>query len=268
MKIIEQFTQGKFDDDSRNEDKIIVTDNFIAMLDGATSKRCPLLGGRAGGRFAVDSAPAVFASMPAEMTAADAVVALSRALRAQGDAYRDLLTGVEPPTYGMVVYSRARREVWRVGDLHFRLGAKDYPGSKLVDEINYAARALMVDIALRSGMTEAEIMKNDVGRDFIQPALDRQHFLANRSGTYCYGVIDGRDVPAEFIEVYDAADTSEIVLATDGYPVTLPTLAESEAYLADVLRDDPLMYKKHKGSKGLQTGQVSFDDRAYIRFTP
>ena len=51
------------------------------------------------------------------------------------------------------------------------------------------------------------------------------------------------------------SSSSEIVLASDGYPFLKPTLAASEAALAEQI-----------ATKGIVEGNKSFDDRTYIRF--
>ena len=59
---------------------------------------------------------------------------------------------------------------------------------------------------------------------------------------------------------------AEIVLASDGYPRLFPSLAETEAFLAKLLEEDPLCYKQYRSTKGRYAGNISFDDRAYLRF--
>jgi sugar/nucleoside kinase (ribokinase family) len=55
------------------------------------------------------------------------------------------------------------------------------------------------------------------------------------------------------------------VLATDGYPFLRPTLQESEKRLEEVTTGEPLCMRLFKPTKGLQGGNLSFDDRAYLR---
>jgi hypothetical protein len=49
--------------------------------------------------------------------------------------------------------------------------------------------------------------------------------------------------------------------------VILPTLAESEEYLAKDLGDDPLRIGRHRSFRAVtaSTGLLSYDDRAYVR---
>ena len=56
-----------------------------------------------------------------------------------------------------------------------------------------------------------------------------------------------------------------VVLASDGYPVLLPTLCESEAALARQIERDPQNVSEFIATKGIVEGNCSFDDRAYIR---
>ncbi|WP_231954516.1 hypothetical protein [Actinoplanes derwentensis] len=60
-------------------------------------------------------------------------------------------------------------------------------------------------------------------------------------------------------------DVTELVMASDGYPVIGRTLAESESVLADLLERDPWCVRELAGTKGVLAGQTSFDDRAYLR---
>ncbi len=58
-----------------------------------------------------------------------------------------------------------------------------------------------------------------------------------------------------------------VVLASDGYPILKATLQESEESLARHLADDPQNIKEYVATKGLVEGNLSFDDRAYVRLT-
>ena len=102
---------------------------------------------------------------------------------------------------------------------------------------------------------------------FIDFMLDAQNALANRADSpYGYGVVDGSAVPDRFVETLRLPDGAcEVVLATDGYPQPLPTLAASELALEAILRDDPHMIRLHVSTKGVAPGHLSFDDRTYAR---
>lgn len=268
MRVLESFTEGKFGDPALNEDKIVITEDFIAVLDGVTAKSCPKIDGKSPGRFAVDSAGAAIQEFAADITARQAVDTLSVALKKSVAEKADLPHGIDHPAFGIVIYSRHRRQIWRVADPSFLLDGVPYLNEIPVDAVTSAARAFMIEAALIHGKTLDDIMRLDVGRDFITPMLREQHLFANRPGPYGYGDIDGRPVPNDFVQVFDASAAKEIVFASDGYPKVFTDLARSEKYLAEILRDDPLLFRRYKSTKGLQPGQVSFDDRAYVRFQP
>lgn len=66
MRIIEQHCQGKRTDQSLNEDGLIITDDFAAVVDGATSKSVRHLWQPSGGVMAKDLALEVIAGLPAD----------------------------------------------------------------------------------------------------------------------------------------------------------------------------------------------------------
>jgi len=45
-----------------------------------------------------------------------------------------------------------------------------------------------------------------------------------------------------------------------------PTLYDTEAHLAAILKEDPLCYDKNMATKAMVEGNNSFDDRTYVRF--
>lgn len=99
-------------------------------------------------------------------------------------------------------------------------------------------------------------------------SYERQMLFQNTpaTGQYWFAVIDGFDVPDEGICIQPLpADIQTIVLASDGYPYLKDTLETSEACLQELLQDDPLLFRKYKATKGVSKGNVSFDDRAYVK---
>ena len=85
-------------------------------------------------------------------------------------------------------------------------------------------------------------------------------------GEYGCNVLDGFDIIAENIEIIKVDKNSQIVLASDGYPFLMNTLEKSEEKLKEVLEKDPLLIHMYKSTKGLKEGNISYDDRTYIRF--
>lgn len=269
MKLIEQFICGKKNNPATCEDMIVITDGFAAVIDGATSKSCPVIAGLSGGRFAAEVAAKAIASFAADINGRDAVAHMTSALRTATSAHMDMSVEAEKPACSIAIYSAAKREIWRVGDIGILLDGAAHMSPKPMDDIAAHARAIMIEALLAEGATLQDLQNDDKGRAFIFPMLQRQHLFANRTdrGVFGYGVMNGDDIPAPYVEIMDVKHVREIVLASDGYPVLHPAWAQTEDALQRILRDDPMLYKMHPSTKGMQAGQVSFDDRSYIRFT-
>lgn len=268
MKLIEQFICGKKNDPALCEDMIVQSDHFWVVIDGSTSKTCPEIAGKPAGRFAAETIAHAIDGLPADIHGKEAMRQLSNILRAATAAHMTVTDKIEKPACSLAIYSPIRREVWRVGDIGILLDGAAHMAPKGVDEVTSRARALMIETLLSQGVTVEELQADDKGRAYILPLLSQQHIFANRADdcVFGYGVMNGDPIPEKYIEIISAASVSEVVLASDGYPVLRGTHAETESYLQDILKHDPLFYKEYASTKGLQAGQVSFDDRSYLRF--
>jgi hypothetical protein len=257
MRVVEQFVLGKRADPALCEDAIVVTAGFAAVVDGATDVSGRLHDGVSGGRWAMAACAEAVRALPAGVDAYAAVEALTGALAGGSEPAN------ERPTASVTVYSAARREIWQVGDVGFRFaglpGAGEQP-RKLVDEVAAAFRAAVLAAEDAAGDRGA----GDPGRIAARALISRQGFLCNTIGPYGYAAIDGRPVLRSMIVIHDVPP-GELIIASDGYPVIEPTLAEAEATLARLLELDPRCVAELRGTKGLEAGQVSFDDRAYLR---
>ena len=172
-------------------------------------------------------------------------------------------------TASAILYSKARNEVWMVGDCQAIIDGKLYENNKPYEDIVARRRVGLI----RQGFTPQE------ARKAIEPFLI-QAMLEGQNKTYA--VIDGFPIYREGVKVVslnapqknvetDVADSlphpaKEIVLATDGYPFLKPTLAESEEALVHLLAHDPQCTHEFIATKGIVEGNKSFDDRTYIRF--
>lgn len=259
MKIIEQFIEGRQGDPARCEDQVVLCDDFLALLDGATDEGGQYYEGMPAGLFAARRLARQITEMPEDLTAEEAVRFLSDALP-EGPAKPQ-------PQCDILLYSRQRQETWRIGTLHLLLDQVPYPSSRHIDETTSAARAAYNETLLSEGVPLEELLQNDPGRQLILPLLRRQRFFANESSSpWGYGVINGREVPGSFIEVFPVRPGTEVVFASDGYPEALSSLEASEKMLRERLQRDPLLLEHPPSTKGLRPGQTSFDDRAYLRF--
>lgn len=274
MKITEQFIQSKTPNAEDCEDGIFANNDFIAVVDGATSKSGTKWDGKKSGKIAVELILAKLAELSAD---SDAPLAMSELNKAIADwckkkgVYEQMHDNpVERCVAGVVIYSRAKNQIWFVGDCQALVDGELFTNNKLIDDITSNARTLFIESALLEGKTVADFQEHDNGRDFIFPLLEKQNLFQNikKDSEFKYAMLDGFFEDASTIKIVDVPESAkEIVLASDGYPLLASTLAESESVLKEVLATDPLLFRRHKSTKGLQAGNLSYDDRSYIRFS-
>lgn len=306
MKIIESCIIGKKSPEAC-EDGMVVTDNFIAVIDGSTSKTPKHLNpDMKNGRYAM---MLISEYIQEELKADASVDEFCQGVTAYiyNKVYEKL--GVEEwlkehpeerLTASAILYSRTRNEVWMVGDCQAIIDGKLYENGKPYEEKIARKRVELIE----QGLSPAEARKQ------IEPLLIKA-MLSGQNQTYT--VIDGFPIYREGVKVVSVSDSSsvqgsvsssdsssvqnsvsssdscsvqdpvscsgsasasdtipssssEIVLASDGYPFLKPTLAASEAALAEQIANDPQNIRSFIATKGIVEGNKSFDDRTYIRF--
>jgi glycerophosphoryl diester phosphodiesterase len=260
---------SKTGDDDGGDDVIHLLPGMVMVADGATGLSDRRIRGKTPGRFAADTVSAALgdSEMP-DITLRTLTDRLSEHL---AWSILDTLGGetADPrTTYAFVAYNARRREIWRVGDCQFLIDGRGYGAQRGIDSVTGEARAAMLRCHIHQGRDIESLMTDDPGRAFIEPLLAVQHHLRNvdAEDPYAYAGIDGRHVPDRYLEVFPVPEgTREIVMASDGYPALHPTLAETERTLAEMLAEDPLCIEFEPQTKGLRPGQVSFDDRSYVR---
>lgn len=269
--IEECFLKGK-QSAQTNEDGIIVTPYFAAVIDGATAKSAFTHEGKKTGRLAMELALEAIRDFPKDIDAAEAVRRITEKIHAfyvEHDLLDDLKS--EPGkrfTANGVIFSYARNEVWQVGDCQCIIGNLYSSNEKEIDAIMANARAVFNEVALLNGATTEDLEAHDQGREFIYPFLQKQALLQNcpvEGQQFAFPVFDGFPVQMKQVNIFPVGDAEEIILASDGYPHLYATLHESECYLADILKKDPLCMRLYKSTKGVKKGNCSFDDRAYLR---
>ena len=294
MKIIESSIIGKKSPEAC-EDGMVVTDDFIAVIDGSTSKTPKHLNpDMKNGRYAM---MLISEYIREELKADASVDEFCQGVTAYiyNKVYEKL--GVEERlkehpeerlTASAILYSRTRNEVWMVGDCQAIIAGKLYENGKPYEEKIARKRVELIE----QGFSPAEARKQ------IEPLLIKA-MLSGQNQTYT--VIDGFPIYREGVKVVSVSDSSsvqdsvsssdscsvqdpvscsgsasasdtipssssEIVLASDGYPFLKPTLAASEAALAEQIANDPQNIHSFIATKGIVEGNKSFDDRTYIRF--
>ena len=294
MKIIESSIIGKKSPEAC-EDGMVVTDDFIAVIDGSTSKTPKHLNpDMKNGRYAM----MLISEYIREELKADASVddfcqgvtayIYTKVYEKLGVEERLKEHPEERLTASAILYSRTRNEVWMVGDCQAIIDGKLYENGKPYEQEIARKRVELIE----HGLSPAEARKQ------IEPLLI-EAMLSGQNQTY--PVIDGFPVYREGVKVVSLSDSSsvqdsvsssdscsvqdpvscsgsasasdtipssssEIVLASDGYPFLKPTLAASEAALAEQIANDPQNIHSFIATKGIVEGNKSFDDRTYIRF--
>ncbi len=262
MEIIEKFIEGKKEDFSLCEDGIFVSRNFVAVVDGVTSKGEKIFGNVTGGKASAQKVIETLAGFPANISCRSAVDELSQAVKA---LYADGNPTGEAAA-SVIIYSDFHKEIWSIGDCQCIINGDAHLHEKEIDKINAEFRALVLQIEKQKGIADAELLQCDTGRKLIMPALEGQHIFANKTGKYSYGIINGTQVPDCHIAIHKVACGDEVVLSSDGYPHLKNTLRESEELLKKELSENPLCIEGYVSTKGLAEGNRSFDDRAYIKF--
>ena len=293
MKIIESSIIGKKSQEAC-EDGMVVTDDFIAVIDGSTSKTPKHLNpDMKNGRYAM---MLISEYIREELKADASVYDFCQGVTAYiyNKVYEKL--GVEERlkehpeerlTASAILYSRTRNEVWMVGDCQAIIDGKLYENGKPYEQEIARKRVELIE----QGLSPAEARKQ------IEPLLIKA-MLSGQNRTYT--VIDGFPIYREGVKVVSVSDScsvqdsvqdsvpasdsvpcsdsvsasgtifvssSEIVLASDGYPFLEPTLAASEVALAEQIANDPQNIHSFIATKGIVEGNKSFDDRTYIRFS-
>jgi len=269
MRILEQLIVPK-KPGSSGEDRAVVTADFAAVIDGATdkSKLTWQLDGcdGTGGWFAAKTIAAAIAALPAGIDAVTAVEKLRTALDAAIAAQRPQLPVHQRPCASAVIYSAARRELWSVGDCQWRMRGRTTHPTKWIDTITSEFRSAFLTAQVAAGKPALGEDGTDPGREAILPLLQVQQQFANQPGRFGFGVLDGQPVPDEYVTVVPVpAGCEQLILASDGYPTLSDTCAETEQALAAALAADPLCIGELAGTKATEAGNVSYDDRTYLR---
>ena len=280
MKIIESNIIGKKSQETC-EDGLVMTDDFIAVIDGSTSKTPKHLSPyMKNGRYAmmliseyIRKELKVDASVDDFCQGVSAYI-YNKVYEKLGVEKRLKEHPEERLTASAILYSRTRNEVWMVGDCQAIIDGKLYENGKPYEEKIARKRVELIE----QGLSPAEARKQ------IEPLLI-EVMLSGQNQTYT--VIDGFPIYREgvkvvalktkpvssSIETYFQEQTkpvsspNEVVLASDGYPFLEPTLAASEAALAEQIANDPQNIRSFIATKGIVEGNKSFDDRTYIRFS-
>lgn len=270
MRIIERALVGKHSQDDC-EDGIVVTDDFVAVIDGSTSKTKHRVNPEMkNGRYCMTIISNYIKAMSADVSLDDFCEGITEKVHSLYPSGGSLQS--EHPEERLcasaIIYSNYRREIWMIGDCQCMINGELYTNGKPSEKIISGKRAAIFGSQhdLHSDMTDGKgHIIHDYARDVIIPDLIKTMQGENKT----YAVIDGFPIYRKGVKVLKlpADSKSAIVLASDGYPFLCSTLEKSERKLKKQLDNDPYNIDTFLATKGLMQGNVSFDDRAYIRFS-
>ena len=262
--MIEAFIEGKSADPDRCEDRYFVDENFAVIANGVTSvlPEYTEVDCSAGG-MAADVVVKEVKGLKSDSTAREVIDILSAAIRD--------IPGREEIRVAstVVIYSASRREIWRVGDCKLLIGGVENSSEKLIDSTLSDIRSFILEFELQNGASIESLQENDPDREFIIPAIRKQHQFENKIGSrFAYAVLNGDYIDDSLIEIIPVPpEVHELVLASDGYPQIKPTLGETERELKLLIREDPLLCREYRSTKTMLPGNNSFDDRTYLRIS-
>lgn len=271
--MIESLSEGKLGEADLCEDLFVYTNDFVAVIDGATNISGRKMNGKTPGRLAAEIIKATIESLPREISLQDMITEINLSMQ---HTYEEIGLVEEikknawmAPTASLIVYSDYHQEVWQIGDCQCMIDNNLYKNEKIIDEITANARSLYLEAEIIKGRKIDELLDDDPGWKFIQELIQQQYYLQNDSeNQYGFEIINGFDVDFSKVKTIKVpADVNYIVLASDGYPYVKSSLAESEELLQKVLTEDPLCFRFYKSAKGLKKGNLSFDDRTYLKFS-
>lgn len=267
MKVIEEFIEGKRQDQSMCEDGYIIKDKFVAVVDGVTAKGNHLWEGLySSGCYAKNKILEYLKGNVEKQNAEELFSDLSNVLK---EAYfSEMKDDIKEERLRacIIVYNGLYNEIWSYGDLQCMIDGIFYQDVKEIDDIMAKKRIDVIKNALNNGMTIDELIKNDIGRAAMLKDVKKQFDYENKKCQYGYPVINGDEILSEMIKKYSVLENSEVILASDGYPKLCATLEESEKELERIIKEDPLCINENPSTKGIQPDYSSFDDRTYIRF--
>ncbi|MCK9286129.1 MAG: hypothetical protein M0P29_01020 [Sphaerochaetaceae bacterium] len=265
MEMIESILVPKTGNEILCEDGLFFDGRFAAVIDGCSASKTPKWGAPSPGVVAKNCCLRVLSSLPTEATMHMAFSLMDKAIH---DWYviHDMVNEANEDASlrcgaYVAIVSAYHRQVWVLGDCQV-----------LVDSILHAARK-DVDVlmeTLRAFLLEADELRQTEGEAvrLLEPIMQLQPLFQNnnQAKAFWYPALDGFLTDMGAVKVFQLSiDPVEVVLATDGYPVVTGTLKESERLLAKLLESDPLCFRENRATKGVTPGNLSYDDRTYLR---
>ena len=269
IQVIDSFIEGKISPE-KCEDAYVVTEDFVAVIDGVTSKTPFEHKGKTTGRLGSEIVSEVIRNIKADANITEINQAVNEAFEAfyekvdfPYDPY------VEELQAAAIIYSRHHHTIWLIGDCMGLSNGLFMSNPKRSDVVLEELRSLLWWFNHeRSDVLKYDPDQSDRGREIVTPwDTQARQFCNDDSTPFGYSVFNGEMIPESLIKTYKLDDSmTEIALCSDGYPKIFDTLEEPEAYLQKVLEEDPNSVDINPRQKGILPGQKNYDDRTYISF--
>lgn len=257
---------GKKSNPSICEDGLVIGEHLVAVIDGVTSKGVRLWEGKTSGCYAKDILSEYLRKNVERQNAEELLQNLDAILQKNIRKYAENLPREEYPRAAVIIYNDFYKEIWSYGDCQCRINEEVYTHAKKIDELNSDLRALYLEYQISQGKDIEKLKQQDLGRKEIQKYLMMQFAFENKAGYFGYPVLNGMGIETSMIKCYSVKEGDTVILASDGYPVLERSLEECEKKLKNVKEADPMCFRLFRSTKGIQPGDVSFDDRTFCKF--
>jgi len=253
------------------EDRIVFNNDFVCVIDGATTKSDLLFDEKTSGLKVSEVLEESIHSLNEKSNIYEILNILSHSIKnfySKNNLLKHMNKNpVDRLVASMAMYSKYHNQIWLIGDCQCMVENRNYSNNKLVDKLLSETRSFFITKEIIHGKSIKELQNKDTGREYILPLLKAQTNFQNNyfDSEYSYCVLDGFKINPKQVKIIDVNKNETIILASDGYPKLFNSLGESENYLKYILENDPLCYKLYKSTKGKGVNLNSFDDRAYVK---
>ncbi|MFI3249976.1 MAG: hypothetical protein R3Y07_03340 [Eubacteriales bacterium] len=251
------------------EDCYLISEHFVAVVDGVTSKSDFTYHEKTTGKLASEITHDAILELPKEATLSEALCHINQKMNQFYDKIHFPYDRTEKGLQAAcVIYSNYHREIWMIGDCQVCVDGEPSYLPKKSDLILSEMRSLVLACLMEQGESQPNAEQLLQARELILPWILKVNRFANDDhASFGYPVLNGQSIPESLVKIIKLdGESHEIIFTSDGYPVMEPTLALTEQRLEEVLQKDPACYLLYPSTKGVLKGNQSFDDRTYLRF--
>lgn len=255
----ELFTQGK--GPGANLDRYFANSDYIAVLDGCTPKHSDQQG-------AIHATICLMDALVENISLWDEKAPWSVILKQLELVSSEFAYPYAARASG-VIFSRHLMQILVIGDCWVGLDSKFEFFGHDFEDLLVNIRCAFMQKFISEGFSQEYLQKFDPGRKIILSLLAEEEKLANVAleGNYCFPSINGKPIPLALTKIVQVdSSIRRVVLASDGYPLVSGSLKKTEEYLLLDCERDPLRIGLHPGTKAIDIGASTYDDRTYVSF--